>query len=62
MRYEFFTFKPDESNTIDLESFLMSILTCMHGAKSERYIKRIKKVAPEINSAKKGNVDIRVSE
>lgn len=45
MRYEFFTFKPDEAGKISLESFLMSIISCMHGAKTERYIKRISKVA-----------------
>ncbi len=43
--YEFFTYNPDESNTISLKDWMQSIVVCMTGGKIERYLKRIKKVS-----------------
>lgn len=42
--YEFFTYEPNEQNEIDLDSWLMSIIVCMHGSKVNEVKKRIKKV------------------
>jgi hypothetical protein len=53
IRYEFFTFKPDDDGKIDLEAFLMSIISSMHGSKSERYIKRIALVVKDMNEGRK---------
>lgn len=52
IRYEFHTFKPDEEGNIDLEAFLMSIISSMHGTSVERYYKRISKVVKEINESR----------
>lgn len=46
--YEFFTYEPNEENKIDLESWLMSIIVCMHGNKVKDVKKRIKKVVKEM--------------
>jgi Ca2+-binding EF-hand superfamily protein len=61
IRYEFHTFKPDEDGNIDLEAFLMSIISSMHGSAVERYYKRINKVVKEINSSRKKDTEIKVS-
>ena len=43
--YEFHTYGPDEkTGKITLESFLKSLTACIHGAKFERYLRRVKKV------------------
>jgi len=36
--YEFFTYQPDENQTIELKDWLKSVIVCMHGIKIERYL------------------------
>lgn len=43
--YEFYTYGPDENETISLKNWLKSVIICMHGIKVERYLKQTKKVA-----------------
>jgi len=35
---------PDDKNTIGLDSWLKSLIVCMHGVKVDRYLKQAKKI------------------
>lgn len=44
VHYEFHMFGVDEDDTISLESYLKSVISCISGKKREKYLRLIQKV------------------
>lgn len=51
LHYDFFTYELDDNDTISIEDFLKSTITCVNPSKHGKYLKQISKVAASLEEA-----------